>query len=520
MVKKNQDDQIIIMYFLQRNYQLSPEALQLIKKRNIPLEKTVEFIIQQYPTSLIINESMVIHALEASKYSDSLHSTNLIDNNQIGTENHIPEKNSEIAQQQNKFEEFKVISNIPKRTPSKGGDIKDFMKLFKDRYEKLKRILLSQPNISGPISSNKLKFMKGQEIEFIGMVSELRETPDGAVRISVEDPFSTNQIQVFSKRKSDNSIPNIIFEDSVIWIRGKLTKTAPNFQMIAYEITKPGIPVYGSSSLTRNDAEPSYLALLSDLHFGNKDFDYPQFKNFISFLHGKFGNSEYKKIAAALQVIIIAGDLVDGVGVFPGQEEELTVTNLIDQYYQVSELLQDIPPEIKVIAIPGNHDATRLALPQPPILREFAQPLYDLKNVTMLGNPTVVTNNTQKILIFHGNGFERIIQRTNASFKKPMGAIVELLEHRHLCPVFGDRTPVAPEWEDFLVINDIPQLFLAGHLHVAATDVYRGIKVCLGGTFLKQSVWLKRLGIDPTVGMVPIVNLSQPTRKTPILGFN
>ena len=55
------------------------------------------------------------------------------------------------------------------------------------------------------------------------------------------------------------------------------------------------------------------------------------------------------------------------VRVYPNQEQELAILDIFEQYHHVTQFIEEIPDYIKVIAIPGNHDATRQALPQPSI---------------------------------------------------------------------------------------------------------------------------------------------------------
>ncbi len=43
-----------------------------------------------------------------------------------------------------------------------------------------------------------------------------------------------------------------------------------------------------------------------------------------------------------------------------------------------------------MIICPGNHDAMRIAEPQPELYRDFAAPLYELPNAIMVSNPSIV----------------------------------------------------------------------------------------------------------------------------------
>ncbi|MFX0113428.1 MAG: metallophosphoesterase [Candidatus Hodarchaeota archaeon] len=517
MTGKTRTTKVIVLHFVSMGYQLSPEALELLQSASIPYQDIAEAISKRFPNAMVIDQTLVQEAISA--LSSSRITLNEADQpaipskDEVSTDDIDTDTEKEMGSPLIPTAEFRVLSSIPVRTPSKGSDASDFLKLFKDRFHKLRGLLLSHPNVTGPTPSNRLQQAEGKEVEFIGMISDIQETPERSLRLTLEDPYSSKQVRVFAKKSQEQIIPDVIFEDSVIWVRGKLVQTAPSYHITAYEISKPGIPVYGRGSLSSSAISDSYVALVSDLHVGSKEFDESCFRRFLDLLQGKSADEQQQNLASKITHIIIAGDLVDGVGVFPGQEEELEITSLNEQYRQISELLGEIPPEISLTIIPGNHDATRLALPQPPFLQEFAEPLYDLSNATILGNPAFVEINKQRVLIFHGNGLERIIQRTSASFREPIGAMIELLEHRHLCPVYGERTPLAPEWEDYLVIdNPPPHIFFAGHLHVADQQFYRGIQVSIGGTFQRQSAWLKQLGIEPTVGVIPVVSLGKPDK--------
>ena len=49
-----------------------------------------------------------------------------------------------------------------------------------------------------------------------------------------------------------------------------------------------------------------------------------------------------------------------------------------------------------------------------------------------------------------------------------------LLRARHLSPIYGSQTPIAPEMEDLLVIEDVPDIFHVGHVHRAQLGYVQG----------------------------------------------
>ena len=83
----------------------------------------------------------------------------------------------------------------------------------------------------------------------------------------------------------------------------------------------------------------------------------------------------------------------------------------------------------------------------------------------------------------------------------------ELLKKRHLAPIYGGKTELAPLRRDWMVIDQIPDIVHFGHAHHNAVDNYRGILIINSGTFQAQTDFMKKQGIDPTPGIVTHVNL-------------
>jgi len=94
-----------------------------------------------------------------------------------------------------------------------------------------------------------------------------------------------------------------------------------------------------------------------------------------------------------------------------------------------------------------------------------------------------------------------------ASFESPEKAMQLLLRGRHLAPIYGQRTPIAPGKRDFLVIERVPDIFHAGHVHVQGHGKYRGVLVVNSGAWQERTEYMSRLGLKPTPGIIPVVNL-------------
>ena len=251
--------------------------------------------------------------------------------------------------------------------------------------------------------------------------------------------------------------------------------------------------------------EPVYGVFLSDIHVGSNTFLNREFQDFLNWINGRSGDLE---VVSKIRYIVIAGDLVDGIGVYPGQEEELTELNLSKQYDEFAGLMAQIPKSIKIFVSPGNHDATRQALPQPPIFKRYAKTLYEMDNVILLGDPCLVRLHGVNTLVYHGQSLVDIVGSSpGITFDKPAEAMKVLLKARHLAPTHGS-TRVALEEDDKLVIKIVPNIFHCGHIHTVQTLKYKGTLLINSGTWQDQTQFQKRMGIVPNPAIAVVVDLN------------
>ena len=90
-----------------------------------------------------------------------------------------------------------------------------------------------------------------------------------------------------------------------------------------------------------------------------------------------------------------------------------------------------------------------------------------------------------------------------------------LLQCRHLAPIYGRRTPIAPEKRDFMIIDGEPDIFHTGHVHVLKYGNYRGTLLVNSGAWQEQTEFQRRMGLVPTPGIASIVNL-ETLQVTPV----
>jgi DNA polymerase II small subunit len=378
--------------------------------------------------------------------------------------------------------------------------IEGFAQLFKSRYEKTVRILMERPEARQLTKISKVNMNKGNT-KIAGLVFAKKSTKAGGLEFTLDDDSGKVSVLAISpeakKSASDIALDQCVMID-VDAVQGKL---------IVKNVIQPDVP----SKLASTSKKTVYAILLSDLHIGSDKFMDSAFNRFLDWLGTPMEmlSEDDEEIIRHLKYLVIGGDVVDGVGVFPNQEYELVEQNIYRQYDMVSEKLKLVPKHLQMFVIPGNHDATRQALPQPMIPKKYAEALYLLPNITMLGDPCLLKLHGVSILAYHGRSLDDVLATTpGLSYQKPEEAMKVLLRARHLAPIFGLRTPIAPEIQDHLVIDEVPDIFHAGHVHTIGYDRYKSTLIINSGTWQAQTGYQANLGINPRPGIVPIVNLA------------
>lgn len=382
------------------------------------------------------------------------------------------------------------------------GTLEDYAEYFRDRYRRMSRLLTQRMDVKSAIPlSEALKSSKGESAKIICMVSGKRETRRGII-LTVEDLEDTATVYVPADREGAViEKAKALMLDQVVCmnvIKGR------NDLLIAEDLLFPDVP----SRKPNKASIPVYAALISDLHVGSKMFMENEFERFIHWLKGNIGGEGARQMASHVKYLIIAGDIVDGVGIYPRQMDELYIKDLYKQYEAAAEILLEIPDYIEIIVIPGNHDASRRALPQPAIERAYAEPMYEARRLYSLGDPSTVCLHGVNILLYHGRSLDDVISSVpNMSFQQPEKAMIFLLQSRHLVPTYGNRTTLAPERRDHMVIENPPDVFHAGHVHMMSYSSYRGVLAVNSGAWQDQTEYQREMGHMPNPCIAPIVNL-------------
>jgi DNA polymerase II small subunit len=394
------------------------------------------------------------------------------------------------------------IIEDPTTKISTNGTIEDFLEYFQDRFNRTEKLLRQRIDVKSATSIlDALRAQPNTRLKVIGMITEKRESKQRTI-LTIEDLKAHATVLVPQNAPAElQKKARFLLLDQVICLSVMKTRSS---LLIAEDIILPDV----AQRLQHKAPVPVYAVLTSDMHVGSAKFTREAFNRFILWLNGKYGNERMREIAGHVKYVLVAGDIVDGVGVYPNQIKELTVKDVHKQYRLASKYIEQIPDYVEVIITPGNHDAPRKALPQPAIAKAFLETLQESRKVHSLGSPCLLSLHGVELLEYHGRSLDDIVSTVpGMTHSHPEKAMRLLLQSRHLAPLYGGKTPLSPESRDFLVIERIPDIFHAGHVHALEYGNYRGVLVVNSGCWQEQTDYMRRNGFTPTPAKVPVVNL-------------
>ena len=451
-------------YALNKGFQIHPEAFKILE--NVDVQK-LERIIKE-----IVREKT---------------KQKLFQINQDDLETYLGIKEDPRLQS-----EIKVLSD-PTNKITSGEGVKGYNALFSSRFNKLKKIISDRPESKMLKSLAVAKTTKIEDDLYVCGLVTAKNSERNITKLVLEDPSGSFEGIIFDEEL--RKIADTLLIDQFVMVR---ISSGKNSGYIIKDLIFPDIP----EQATNKSETEVFAVFLSDLHIGSKYFMEEEFSDFVSWL------SSPDPVARKIRFVLIGGDILDGVGIYPNQNKELVCQTIEEQLEKVNGLLDKIPKNIKIIIMPGNHDPGRRALPQPAIPKKYNSKLWENENVIMVGNPAMISLNGVKVLMFHGQSIDDIVKTTpGLSYDKPTDVMKNLLKARHLSPIYGSQTPIAPELEDLMVIEEIPDIFHVGHVHKAQLDMYKGILLVNSGSWQQQTPFQASVGMTPNPGIALMVNL-------------
>jgi DNA polymerase II small subunit len=403
--------------------------------------------------------------------------------------------------------------------PNKRIEVKDFVTHFKNRYNFFKDLLKDRKELDTLVSINKLG--NNRNFSVIGLVSQKRVTKNKNIILEVEDLTGRVNILVSHDKEPLLKKAKEVVLDDVIGI-----KCSGGRELIyANDI------VFADSFITekKRSDEENYAIFISDIHLGSKLFFEENFLRFIKWINGEDVDEAMKEKVRKIKYLIVVGDNVDGVGIYPGQEPLLAIKDMKEQYKRLAELFRMIPSHIRIIMCPGQHDAVRVPEPQPALDEEFAKDLTEMKNVFLVSNPALIEIGCSekkagfKILMYHGasmirNWIDEIEElRVSQAHMNPTKIVKYMLRHRHLSPTHSANVYVPNEKEDMTLIKEVPDIVATGDLHKADVDIYNNILLIACSCWQSTTPFEEKVGNHPDPCKVPMLNLK--TREIKIMDF-
>ncbi len=405
-------------------------------------------------------------------------------------------------------------------------NVQDFVKYFNRRYEFLSRILRSREQLASAIPISRLSSIDRNVVAVTGIVYDIINARH-SIMVTLEDPTGSIKL-IFSENKPElfEFAKNLVL-DEVIGVRGALSNSKSNRPTVMFptEAFHPDV-IYN----TQLKASPydGYAVFLSDLHVGSTKFLGGDLEKFLLWINGKSADPKQRMIASSVRYVFVLGDLVDGVGVYPGQESELLIKDIQQQYLECARYLSKIPKHIPLIVIPGNHDAVRLEEPQPTLSKDFARPIWELSNSIMLTNPSLISIDKSdnfsglKVLMYHGYSFDYYVAnvdsiRLQGGYDRADLIMKFLMERRHLAPTHASSVYIPDPRDDFMAIKEVPDIFATGHIHKTSVSNYKGITMLSSSCWQDRTSFQEKVGHHPEPSRVPVINLR--TREVTILNF-
>lgn len=384
-------------------------------------------------------------------------------------------------------------------------DVPEFLACYNDRYEKLKKMLMRRTELKSAVSIQRLERRdEGEQAAIIGFVNDKYSTNSGKYIVELEDKTGSFKALV-DERDGDRIVP-----DEVLGLSGSMGGDI----LYADSVIRPDMPIPDGTNSTEQKIKGAYI---SDMHLGSVDTLYERFDRFAKWLN--------TDAASDIGYLVIPGDPVEGVGIYPDQDEELRVTNIYEQYQMFEEWIKKLPEDLQVVVGPGNHDIVRMAEPQPRLPEKALSEVVSYDNVHLVQNPQYVNlhgieSSGLMHLMYHGYSFDshvdQIKELREKAYDEPHHVMIDLLKRRHLAPTFGSNL-LAPEGEDHLVIDRKPDVMASGHFHSHAVDNYKGVTTICASTFQAQTDFQKRVGHTPDPGKVTIHDFK--TRKSEVKQF-
>lgn len=413
------------------------------------------------------------------------------------------------------------------KTNSGKIESRDFVSYFRARFDVLKDVLIKRGDLENLSSIRRIGLDNGIFC-VVGMVFDKHITKNKNLLIEVEDLTGRTIVLINRENKELFERARSLLLDDVVAFKC----SGSSKMLFASDFIYPDACLNSEKFGNKDE----FVAFSGDFHVGSKMFLEGNLMRFVEWLNGSVGDERQKSLARKVKHLILSGDNIEGVGVYPGQEKFLNIKGCRDQYDKLAEILNKIRKDVEIIMCPGQHDAVWVGEPQPSILEKWGGSLNKMKNLKLISNPSLIEIGGLKIMIYHGSNLNKLIDeipelrslilnKSNFSGLDSVGqnsyiigAVKEVLKRRHLAPVYGEMDIIPNKIEDDLVLGDLPDIFVIGGQHRAMVGSYNNILIVSSSCWQSRTDFEEKVGNEPDPCRVPILNLK--SKEIKILDFS
>ena len=276
----------VVNFLLKKGFQVTPEAAEHLKIMNrLEFQDLVKIIIKSKNRN---NDDNFVGSLDDVLHNVAQRSS----------------QNDELI-----VDDYEVLDGndiIQKQLEAVNG----YHLLMKNRFNKYKQIMYDRQDSRKIIKiSSLVQYTDQNEYKIAGLLKS-RSKLDRSYEIELEDE-STDLRLLVTDGNNIRKVESFLIDQMVI-ADVVFSKNIGRF--IVKNCYSLDIPAESFQSVEGMD--PVYGVFLSDIHVGSKTFLEREFYDFLNWINGRSGDQE---IVSKIRYIVIAGDVVDGIGVYPGQ---------------------------------------------------------------------------------------------------------------------------------------------------------------------------------------------------------
>ncbi len=414
---------------------------------------------------------------------------------------------------------IEILKNI--KVNSGKVEARDFISYFRSRFEDLRDILIKNNNLDNLSSIRRIGIDNGLFC-VIGVVFDKHITKNKNLLIEIEDLTGRTIVLVNKENKELFERAQYLLLDDIVAFRC----SGSSKMLFASDFIYPNACLNSEKFGNKDE----FVAFSGDFHIGSKNFLEGNLMRFVDWLNGDVGDERQRYLARKVKYLVLSGDNIEGVGVYPGQNKFLKIKGCRGQYDKLSRILEKIRKDVKIVMCPGKHDAVWIGEPQPEIAEKWGGRLNKMENLKLVSNPSIIKIGGLNMLIYYGGNLNKfideipelrksVLNKSKNGNKEPLVRVIEeILKRRHLAPIYGEMDIVPNKVEDDLVLKDLPDVFVIGGQHRAVVGNYNNILIISSSCWQSQTDFEQKVGSEPEPCKVPILNLK--SKEIKILDFS